>query len=168
MATDPYHTFAADLRVSLESARTLSHRYKVLQSQRKESHNTTVIKSSSSSSSTSPSSSIEIQLQDTYSELQDQLETLENDINDVQESVEMLERRGPELFGVDSTELGRRKRFVQNCTDELRVSSEVCKATHRWMIFIRLAYQQILFSRNLQKLCKKKLGRIARAFIQLI
>jgi t-SNARE syntaxin family protein len=137
MATDPYHTFAADLRASLDTARQLSRRYQTLQSQRREQqqHSSTSpfgITSPSSSSSPShsnhfslsspPTPGIETQLQDTYTELQDQLETLENDINDVQESVDMLEKRGPELFGVDSTELGKRKRFVQSCTDEVRVS----------------------------------------------
>lgn len=120
MATDPYHTFAADLRSSLESARQLSHRYTTLQQQKKEQR----ISSSSSTSSSSLASPLGIdnEIREVYTNLQDQLENLENDINDVQESVEMLERRGPELFGVDSAELGRRKRFVQNCTDEVRVS----------------------------------------------
>ncbi|UZJ53837.1 hypothetical protein CBS101457_003157 [Exobasidium rhododendri] len=114
MATDPYHTFAADLRGSLDTARQLSRRYKTLQSQRRGK-----VSSSSSASSSSLAES-DNQLKSAYTELQDHLETLENDINDVQESVDMLERRGPELFGIDSTELDKRKRFVDSCTEEVR------------------------------------------------
>ena len=132
MATDPYHTFVADLKTSLESARQLSRKYQTLQSKRREASTSSTSHQNhtpnygsgriDSYTDTLSPPGIESQLQDTYTELQDQLETLENDINDVQESVEMLEKRGPELFGVDSTELGRRKRFVQSCTDEVRVS----------------------------------------------
>jgi chromosome segregation ATPase len=119
MATDPYHTFAADLRSSLDQARQLSQRYQALQVQRNREAK------SSSTYPQSPSNyrdNVDTQLHDTYNQLQEQLETIENDINDVQESVEMLEKRGPALFNVDSAELGRRKRFVQSCTDEVRVS----------------------------------------------
>ena len=106
MATDPYHTFAADLRSSLDQARQLSRRYQALQKHDRDAR----------------SASLDSELQSLYSELQEQLETIEDDINDVQESVEMLEKRGPALFNVDSAELTRRKRFVQTCTDEVRVS----------------------------------------------
>lgn len=128
MATDPYHTFAADVKTSLYQARQLSDRYKSLARQKKEggqhafSNN---VAAASSSSSSLDGGGIVFQLQETYTELQDHLESLESDIHDIQESVEMLEKRGPELFGVDSAELGRRKRFVQNCSDDVRVSDPV-------------------------------------------
>lgn len=72
-----------------------------------------------------------MQVQETFNELQDQLETLDNDINDVQESVDMLEKRGPALFGVDDAELSRRKRFVQSCGEKVRVSFEMLPKS-RW------------------------------------
>lgn len=129
MATDPYHTFAADLKTSLDQARQLSNRYKSLAKQKRQGgrHSFTTTTNhynagASSSSSSLNGDGIESQLQDTYTELQDHLESLESDIHDIQEIVEMLEKRGPELFGVNSAELGKRKRFVQSCSDEVRVS----------------------------------------------
>jgi Tfp pilus assembly protein PilW len=134
MATDPYHTFAADLRASLDTARQLSRRYKSLQTQKRElqssssgsppsyGYTTSASSSGTSSSSLSSLAAVESQIQSTYTELQDHLETLENDVNDVQESVDMLEKRGPELFGVDSTELRKRKSFVESCSEEITVS----------------------------------------------
>jgi t-SNARE syntaxin family protein len=125
MSTDPYHTFAADLRSSLDTARQLSRRYQALQKQQPRRLEGSQRGAPSSSSSSSHSNGIDLQLQDTHRELQDQLEALENDLADIQESVEMLEKRGPELFGVDANELRKRKQFVQTCTDEIRVSRVV-------------------------------------------
>jgi len=43
---------------------------------------------------------------------------------DVKQSVEVVERAGPERFGVDFTELNRRKKFVEECEREVEVSDE--------------------------------------------
>lgn len=103
MASDPYHNFAADLRSSLSSARELTKAYEQLSRKRKDQ-------------------SDDRQLAETYESLQDSLEALENDIGDVRESVQMVETRGPERFGVDPKELARRKLFVRQCEEELVVS----------------------------------------------
>jgi len=102
MATDPYHSFAADLKSSLSATQKLTSDYDR-------------IKRSGGGGGTREEQTI-------YQKLQDSLEALENDIGDVRESVQMIEARGPERFGVDSYELSRRKAFVRECENQLQVS----------------------------------------------
>lgn len=105
MATDPYHSFAADLKSSLSAAQKLGSDYDR-------------IKRSGTGGQ---------EEQTIYQRLQDSLEALENDIGDVRESVQMIEARGPERFGVDSNELSRRKAFVRECENQMQVSVRSAK-----------------------------------------
>ncbi|EPQ31759.1 uncharacterized protein PFL1_01091 [Pseudozyma flocculosa PF-1] len=112
MSRDPYHDFAADLRTSLASARSLSQTY------------TQLLSSSSSSSSSSQSSARgrpkrSDDLQSAHDRLADALEGLRQDVEDVKQSVQVVERSGPERFGVSPDELHSRKRFVRECEDEI-------------------------------------------------
>ncbi|KAN0061638.1 hypothetical protein ACQY0O_006564 [Thecaphora frezii] len=102
MSRDPYHDFAADLRNSLSSARALSQTYLDLLS--------------SSSSSASRRSS---DLQSAYDRLSDALEALRQDVEDVKQSVHVVERSGPERFGVTPDELQRRKQFTHQCERQI-------------------------------------------------
>lgn len=107
MATDPFHSFEADLKVSLKAAQTLASDYDRIR------------RSSGGNGGKKGSSSEEEET--VFLRLQDSLETLENDIGDISESVQMIEARGPERFGVDSKELLRRKTFVRECENQLQV-----------------------------------------------
>lgn len=109
MATDPYHNFAADLQSSLSAARQLAQHYGGL----KRRHGGAE------------------EMKETYARLQDSLEALENDIGDVRESVQMVEARGPERFGVEPAELARRKAFVRDCEQEMAVSVVVGEKERR-------------------------------------
>lgn len=105
MASDPFHTFAASVRSSLTSARTLSHSYREA--------------AASSSSSSSSRSSIDlIPLRD---RLEDAIEALRSDLDDVRQSVQVVQK-SPERFGVDEGELRQRQRFLSECEKEMEVS----------------------------------------------
>lgn len=107
MASDPYHTFASDLRSSLRSAQDLGQSYQDLRR------------------SVSPSSP---SLREAHDRLLDALEALQGDVADVKESVDVVERSGPERFGVAQEELEERRRFVKSCTEELRVGGGLVRS----------------------------------------
>ena len=117
MATDPYHSFAADLKSSLSAAQKLASDYDRIKR--------------SGIQGSSEERTI-------YQRLQDSLEALENDIGDVRESVQMIEARGPERFGVDSNELSRRKAFVRECENQMKVS--VCLGGMWIFVILILSY----------------------------
>ncbi|PWN47583.1 hypothetical protein IE53DRAFT_243384 [Violaceomyces palustris] len=105
MSRDPYHDFASDLRSNLESAHSLSQSYLSLLS---------------SSSSSTNSHLFEDDLRSAHDRLSDALQGLKEDLQDVQESVSVLQRSGPERFGVDPNELEARKRFVDECRQKIQ------------------------------------------------
>lgn len=108
MASDPFHTFAASVRSSLTSARTLSQSYREA--------------AASSASSSSSRSSIDlIPLRD---RLEDAIEALRSDLDDVRQSVQVVQK-SPERFGVDEGELRQRQRFLNECEKEMEVSMEL-------------------------------------------
>lgn len=111
MSRDPYHDFASDLTSSLSSARSLSQTYRQLVSQ------------SQSSSSASWSAHNASELDSTYDRLSDAIEGLRQDVEDVKQSVLVVERSGPERFGVTPEELKKRKEFVAECEAEVKVRS---------------------------------------------
>ncbi|CEH14555.1 SNARE protein TLG1/Syntaxin 6 [Ceraceosorus bombacis] len=104
MATDPYHSFAAELRNSLRSAQELAGTYS---------------KGSASSTNTDTDSQ-----RAAHDALVDALEALEADIADVRESVNVVSR-SPERFGLDEQELGNRRRFVKDCEEQFKRLSKV-------------------------------------------
>ena len=108
MSRDPYHDFASDLKSSLSSARSLSQSYRQL------------LQSSSSTARASSSSGGEVD--SAYDRLSDAIEGLRQDVEDVKQSVLVVERSGPERFGVTPEELKRRKEFVAECEAEIDVS----------------------------------------------
>lgn len=105
MSRDPYHDFASDLEKSLSSAKSISRRYLSL-------------RSSSSSSQA---------LLTTKDELLDSIEGLKQDVQDVKQSVNVVEKAGPERFGVGWDELQRRKSFVDQCENDIEVSETLSK-----------------------------------------
>lgn len=111
MSRDPYHDFASDLKSSLSSARSLSQSYRQLLSSQA---------SASSSSSGHATSSSEVD--SAYDRLSDAIEGLRQDVEDVKQSVLVVERSGPERFGVTPEELNKRKGFVAECESEINVS----------------------------------------------
>ncbi|SPC66712.1 related to syntaxin family member TLG1 [Ustilago sp. UG-2017b] len=113
MSRDPYHDFASDLKSSLSSARSLSQSYRQL------------LQSSSSTARTSSSSGGEVD--SAYDRLSDAIEGLRQDVEDVKQSVLVVERSGPERFGVTPEELKRRKEFVAECEAEIDSLSKVVK-----------------------------------------
>jgi syntaxin 6 len=56
-----------------------------------------------------------------YDRLSDAIEGLRQDVEDVKQSVSVVERSGPERFGVSAEELRDRKRFVDQCEAEVEV-----------------------------------------------
>ncbi|SPO22950.1 related to syntaxin family member TLG1 [Ustilago trichophora] len=111
MSRDPYHDFATDLKSSLSSARSLSQSYRQLLSRSQ----------ASSSSSTQNTGEIE----SAYDRLSDAIEGLRQDVEDVKQSVLVVERSGPERFGVTPEELKSRKAFVAECEAEVKALSKV-------------------------------------------
>lgn len=107
MASDPFYTFSAALTSSLASARQLSTAYANLLA--------------SSGSSSSP------QLITAHDRLNDALEALNQDVEDVQQSVSVV-RRSPERFGVDSQELKRREEFLRQCERDVAELQGVASA----------------------------------------
>ncbi|KAJ9478462.1 t-SNARE coiled-coil homology domain-containing protein [Pseudozyma hubeiensis] len=115
MSRDPYHDFASDLKSSLSSARSLSQSYRQLVS-RSQTH-------ASSSSSATNSGDVE----SAHDRLSDAIEGLRQDVEDVKQSVLVVERSGPERFGVSPEELRSRKAFVSECEAEIKALSQVVK-----------------------------------------
>lgn len=113
MSRDPYHDFASDLKASLSSARSLSQSYQQLVTR-----STTHSHASSSSSLHTPG-----EIQSAYDRLSDAIEGLRQDVEDVKQSVLVVERSGPERFGVTPEELQSRKAFVAECEAEVKVRS---------------------------------------------
>lgn len=109
MASDPYHNFAADLRSSLSSARQLAKEY-----EERTRHG------SKAPAGTTGDDTL-------LARLQDAIDALESDFGDVRASVDMLEKRGPERFGVDAYELDRRKRFVRECEGALKTLQDTAR-----------------------------------------
>lgn len=104
MATDPFHTFASTVRSSLAATRELSSTYTSL---------------AFSSSSAAAGSSELITAQD---RLNDALEALQQDVEDVRQSIAVV-KRSPERFGVDVGELRKREEFLRVCEAEVEVST---------------------------------------------
>ncbi|GAC96495.1 hypothetical protein PHSY_004075 [Pseudozyma hubeiensis SY62] len=117
MSRDPYHDFASDLKSSLSSARSLSQSYRQLVS-RSQAH-------ASSSSSATNSGDVE----SAHDRLSDAIEGLRQDVEDVKQSVLVVERSGPERFGVSPEELRSRKAFVAECEAEVKALSQVVKSS---------------------------------------
>lgn len=109
MSRDPYHDFASDLRASLSSARSLCQVY---QDQ--------IGQASSQSGSSSRRASTDVG--SAHDRLCDAIEGLRQDVEDVKQSVLVVERSGAERFGVSPDELVRRKKFVEECEAEIKVS----------------------------------------------
>lgn len=110
MSRDPYHDFASDLKNSLSSARSLSQSYQQL--------------ISSQASSSGPSTSNRhgsSEVDSAHDRLSDAIEGLRQDVEDVKQSVAVVERSGPERFGVTPEELQSRKAFVAECEAEIKV-----------------------------------------------
>lgn len=99
MASDPYHSVAAELRTSLAAAQQLARQHSTRNSGKESS--------------------------DAHgaARLHDALDALESDMADVRASVNMLEARGPERFGVDAHEFQRRKAFVAECEAAFEVGA---------------------------------------------
>lgn len=111
MSRDPYHDFASDLKSSLSSARSLSQSYRQLVSR----------SASQSQASSSSSAHNQAELESAYDRLSDAIEGLRQDVEDVKQSVLVVERSGPERFGVTPEELASRKAFVAECEAEVKV-----------------------------------------------
>lgn len=107
MSRDPYHDFANDLKASLSSARSLSHTYRSLLQ-----------------SSSSPQNS---EIDSAHDRLSDAIEGLRQDVEDVKQSVAVVEKSGPERFGVTPEELQKRRDFVRECEGEIKALSSVVK-----------------------------------------
>ncbi|GAC76445.1 sodium/hydrogen exchanger protein [Moesziomyces antarcticus T-34] len=119
MSRDPYHDFASDLKSSLASARSLSESYRQL-----------VARSAASSASGAGGSSsrrTSSEIDSAHDRLSDAIEGLRQDVEDVKQSVAVVERSGPERFGVTPDELRRRKAFVEECEAEIKALSKVVK-----------------------------------------
>ncbi|PWZ00789.1 hypothetical protein BCV70DRAFT_237118 [Testicularia cyperi] len=117
MSRDPYHDFASDLKSSLSSARALSQLYQSLLSG-----------SSSSVSGAGSSRRNSSELESAHDRLQDAIEGLRQDVEDVKQSVLVVERSGPERFGVSLEELRNRKKFVEECEAEIKSLSKTAQA----------------------------------------
>ncbi len=111
--------FASDLKSSLASARSLSESYRQL-----------VARSAASSASGAGGSSsrrTSSEIDSAHDRLSDAIEGLRQDVEDVKQSVAVVERSGPERFGVTPDELRRRKAFVEECEAEIKALSKVVK-----------------------------------------
>ncbi|EST07466.1 Target SNARE coiled-coil domain protein [Kalmanozyma brasiliensis GHG001] len=117
MSRDPYHDFASDLKSSLSSARSLSESYRQL------------IARTTSQSQASSSSNSQAEVESAHDRLSDAIEGLRQDVEDVKQSVLVVERSGPERFGVTPEELNNRKAFVAECEAEVKALSKVAQAS---------------------------------------
>ncbi len=89
MSRDPYHDFASDLKSSLSSARFA---LAIVSSTFSRS-------ASQSQASSSSSAHNQAELESAHDRLSDAIEGLRQDVEDVKQSVLVVERSGPERFG---------------------------------------------------------------------
>lgn len=104
MATDPYHTFASELRSSLVSAQALAQTY------------TRALSRGGGAGAAQRDAQ-----RSAHDDLLDALEALQSDVQDVRASVAVVSK-SPERFGLSAGELEERKRFVRECDEEIEVS----------------------------------------------
>ncbi|PWN30949.1 hypothetical protein BDZ90DRAFT_29546 [Jaminaea rosea] len=104
MSQDPFHTFSSSLRSSLSSAHALSQSYT---SARTSSDHLTA-----------------------HDRLADAIEALRSDVADVRQSVNVVQSN-PARFGVDESEVDRRKEFLRDCEEQMRRLEEEVDARSR-------------------------------------
>ncbi|KAI3478420.1 hypothetical protein L1887_59627 [Cichorium endivia] len=83
--------------------------------------------SSASGAGGSSSRRTSSEIDSAHDRLSDAIEGLRQDVEDVKQSVAVVERSGPERFGVTPDELRRRKAFVEECEAEIKALSKVVK-----------------------------------------
>jgi len=98
MSTDPYDVVQAEIQSTLASAGTLLSSYKRIRSTARENSEEVVY---------------------ARNELKAALSTLEADLEDLEESVRVVEQTGPRVFGLDDAEVQTRRRYVRDVRREL-------------------------------------------------
>ncbi|EJC99292.1 uncharacterized protein FOMMEDRAFT_148802 [Fomitiporia mediterranea MF3/22] len=103
--TDPYHEVQREMQGTLANAGTLLSSFRRIQS----------IGQAKSNGRGEESE----ELSYARSELKATLSTLEADLEDLEESVRVVENSGPKSFGLDDSEVQRRRRYVREVRQEL-------------------------------------------------
>lgn len=119
MATDPYHTFASELRSSLVSAQALASTY-----------TRTLARGGGGAAQRDTQRSA-------HDDLLDALEALQSDVQDVRASIAVV-AKSPERFGLSAGELEERKRFVRQCDEEIEVRLRTSSARAYMRFLLRL------------------------------
>lgn len=99
MSTDPYHAVQREIQTSLQAAQQLHASYIRIRSTAREDNE---------------------ELTWARSELKATLETLEADLEDLEESVKIVESTDARMFGLDDAEVQRRRRYVSDVHKEIQ------------------------------------------------
>ncbi|KAG2142485.1 snare protein TLG1/Syntaxin [Suillus clintonianus] len=98
MSTDPYHEVQQDIQSSLQTASTLRSSFLRIRSSAREGSEELVL---------------------ARNELKATLATLDTDLEDLEESVKMVEETGPRYFGLDDAEVSERRKYVGRVRREI-------------------------------------------------
>ncbi|KAH8113940.1 syntaxin 6, N-terminal-domain-containing protein [Phellopilus nigrolimitatus] len=108
MSTDPYHVVQAEMQGTLASAGTLLSSFRRIRG----------MAASSSGAGLGAERESE-ELAYARSELKATLSALEADLEDLEESVRVVETTGPRYFGLDDSEVQTRRRYVRDVRRDL-------------------------------------------------
>ncbi|TCD70692.1 hypothetical protein EIP91_002067 [Steccherinum ochraceum] len=98
MSTDPYHAVQQEIQSSLQAASTLrSSHLRIRSTAREDTEELTWARN----------------------ELKATLAALEADLEDLEESVKIVEETGPRMFGLEETEVASRRRYVGHVRNEI-------------------------------------------------
>jgi len=98
MSTDPYHVVKDEIQSTLQAAESLLSSYRRIRSTAREDSE---------------------ELNYAKSELKATLSALEADLEDLEDSVRVVEEAGPQRFGLENAELQSRRRYVQQVRRQL-------------------------------------------------
>jgi len=98
MSTDPYHAVQQEIQSSLQASSTLRSSYLRIRSTAREDSEELVW---------------------ARNELKATLAALEADLEDLEESVKIVETTGPRMFGLEESEVASRRRYVSHVRNEI-------------------------------------------------
>ncbi|KAG8957111.1 hypothetical protein FRC03_010519 [Tulasnella sp. 419] len=118
---DPYHSVVEEIQTSLQTAESLRASYLRIASTAREDSE---------------------ELSWARNELKATLAALDADLEDLDESVRVVEETGGRIFGIEDTEVIERRKYVNHVRQEIEVSWEA--PLHRYRIMGRSRYRRIL------------------------
>lgn len=107
MSTDPYHAVQSEIQSSLQTAEQLRASFVRIRSTAREGSE---------------------ELEWAKNELKATLAALEADLEDLEESVKIVETTGARMFGLDAAEVMERRRYVGRVRNEIEVREHASRS----------------------------------------